>query len=358
MPAIHITNFVIGPPAPQFTHNVDDDFKDQRLGSFIDHYLVSYDVICLQEMFGAFSNRRKQLIRAAKKRGFHWKVSSPQSRSSLFLVDGGCIILSRVKVVSDSSTIFRPGVMSDRLAAKGAIYAKLEPKPGMFIHLFTTHLQAVYADEGSQQQCLDIQKEPYSELVQFVMNTVIANEDVHDMVESRKLIDSSLIPSQNIMRSFSSRWPIYIVGDFNCNSRGPPKPYTDLTSALSQLGRCRDLLFDTLKEHPVTYASAELSVDGGSHFVPLETALTTPDDYCPSGKWINQSLDYIFHIPPTHNGNEFETESCSVRHLEYIADRHPRGIAPLHYLSDHFAVETRLKINQKLTVTEQNLGIH
>jgi endonuclease/exonuclease/phosphatase family metal-dependent hydrolase len=392
----------VGPPAPKFTHNVENDFKDQRLRCFMEHYLNKFDVICLQEMFGAFSRRRKKLIRLAYRKGFLWKVSSPQSRSSMFLVDGGCLILSRVKIVAQGSTIFAPGTMSDRLAAKGVIYAKLNPKPGVYIHLFVTHLQAVYADPESSTECLTIQRRQYDELVEFVASTVAANETANDMVEAQQLRDkrrqriaelgtrskhtgnpregSITPPEQDTM--FVSRkcrrWPIVIAGDFNCNSRPVPgdvitkvtKPYADLTSALHKIGPFSDVLLDGLGEHPVTYAAANFDLDGS--FSPRETALTTPDDYNSSGEYVNQSLDYIFLFPPTHEevrhnlqaptlepdgqmspdsrairGSILRPTEVSVDHLKYVAPASTETRASsrkLQYLSDHFAVQSVLKV--------------
>mmetsp|Transcript_1553 Transcript_1553/g.1501 ORF Transcript_1553/g.1501 Transcript_1553/m.1501 type:complete len:122 (+) Transcript_1553:2-367(+) len=94
-------------------------------------------------MFGAFSARRKRLIARARRMGFRWKVTSPQRRSSGFLVDGGCIILSRLRIVRSRAIVYQPGVFSDQLAAKGALYALLNPAPGVFIHLFSTPINRV-----------------------------------------------------------------------------------------------------------------------------------------------------------------------------------------------------------------------
>ena len=224
-----------GPPAPKFTHNVHNDFKDERLTCFIESYLDKYDVICLQEMFGAFSRRRKRLIRLAKSKGFLWKVSSPQNRSSMYLVDGGCLILSKVKIVAEAATVFPPGMMSDRLAAKGVIYAKLNPKPGVYVHLFVTHLQAVYSGTTTVTDCLAVQKQQYHDLVEFVATTVEANETHNDMLVARRLLDrkgkvvlgrptgttaAATHPDQDTMSYLTQkcrRWPIVISGDFNCN---------------------------------------------------------------------------------------------------------------------------------------------
>lgn len=385
-----------------------NDFKDQRLNSFIENYLDKYDVICLQEMFGAFSRRRRKLIKAARRRGFYWKVSSPQSRSSLYLVDGGCLILSKVKICAEASVIFPPGMMADRLAAKGVVYAKLNPKPGVFVHLFTTHLQATYSTSDTVAECLAVQKEQYDHLVDFVATTVAANESHTDMLVAKRLLEKKrrqvpvgkqlLAPEQDTMEFLSQkcrRWPIVITGDFNCNSRPTPgdienqttQQYMDLRMALSKLGNFSDVLYDNLGEHPVTYAQADFDVDGS--FSPRETALTHPDDYHDSGEFVNQSLDYIFVFPPTHEDVKLATGVVSshtspearpvlaspqadheglrspmspdsralkgslvrpvdlhVRHLDYLPGRDPR--APpggvLRYLSDHLAVESVLDI--------------
>lgn len=411
-------NIFIRPPAPKFTHNVEDDFKDQRLNSFIESYLNNYDIVCLQEMFGSFSRRRRRLVRAAKKRGFAWKVSSPQSRSKMFLVDGGCLILSRVKIVAHASTIFKPGVMSDRLAAKGVLYAKLEPHPEVFIHLFVTHLQAVYSDPASMEECLTVQKTQYDQLVDFVANTVAENESPEDMLVARRLLDkkrknsggAETPPNCSPLSQVTRRWPIVISGDFNCNSRpsyGLPKDsvaeqYTDLTESLSKLGKFSDVLLNQFGEHPVTYAAADFDPHG--NFSPRETALTCPEDYHESGQYVNQSLDYIFLFPPSHeqlptstispqtpatplrvvmgsplrNNNStsppklqsmmgdhiaepispdsralrrslVKSIEAKVRHLEYVPNaRNPKSVpagSHLKYLSDHLAVETKLKVS-------------
>ena len=316
-------NIFLRPPAPRFTHNVVNDYKDRRLSSFITMYLNRYDIICLQEMFGSLSSRRARLIQEASLRGFKWVVQS--HRPMNFLVDGGLLILSRVKIAAYDYTVFQPGVMSDRLSAKGALYAKLEPSPGTYIHLFVTHLQAVYADPKSNAKCLEVQYRQYDELTNFIRATIRAND--------------SAGPGR--------RWPILVTGDFNCNSRSPRDGtqstvhYRRLTESLSRIGQFHDVLFEKYQQHPVTYAYAHFQADGS--FIPAERALTHPDDYAPSGEHVNQSLDYVFLFPSIQT-EDATIKSARVGHLKYYTSPISPPAPNLEYLSDHLGVETEIHV--------------
>ena len=85
-------NIFIRPP---MIKNNDDDFKDERLREFIS-LLGSYDVICLQEMFAAFSNRRSYIIQKAREAGFLFAAECPRPETfSSYVIDGGLVIMSR-----------------------------------------------------------------------------------------------------------------------------------------------------------------------------------------------------------------------------------------------------------------------
>jgi len=80
---------------PPLIKNNENDWKDERLADFIS-LLEYFDIICLQEMFGTFSNRKQELIKYANKSGLFYFVDSPSpSYFSNFLTDGGLLILSR-----------------------------------------------------------------------------------------------------------------------------------------------------------------------------------------------------------------------------------------------------------------------
>jgi endonuclease/exonuclease/phosphatase family metal-dependent hydrolase len=54
-----------------------NDFKDERLVQF-EKLIDQYDVICLQELFGAFSSRQNKFIAIAYEKGFKYHVASPK----------------------------------------------------------------------------------------------------------------------------------------------------------------------------------------------------------------------------------------------------------------------------------------
>ncbi|KAL7719421.1 sphingomyelin phosphodiesterase [Entamoeba marina] len=91
-------NLYIRPP---FITARGNDYKKDRLKDFLNNKIEDYDVICLQEVFGSFSSKRKEFIKKAKK--------------------------------FDSS--------------KGVLHALVDIGFGKKVHVFTTHFQADYSDD-------------------------------------------------------------------------------------------------------------------------------------------------------------------------------------------------------------------
>jgi endonuclease/exonuclease/phosphatase family metal-dependent hydrolase len=89
--------------------------------------LKEFDVICFQEVFSAFNSRRDRLIDAALEQGFKYHAVCPNPDFlSTFVVDGGLMILSKYPIKTSKFLPYRTaGVMSDCLALKGALYAKI-----------------------------------------------------------------------------------------------------------------------------------------------------------------------------------------------------------------------------------------
>jgi endonuclease/exonuclease/phosphatase family metal-dependent hydrolase len=138
-------NIFLRPPP---VNNNQSDWKNERLEEFC-KVIYDYDIICLQEMFGALNNRKHSLIRMANKCGFFFYIdTSLPSFMSKYMVDGGLLILSRFPIVSHSFMPYQSGVIADSLSQKGVLYAKIEIKNNCFLNLFSTHLQASYLFSG------------------------------------------------------------------------------------------------------------------------------------------------------------------------------------------------------------------
>ncbi len=166
-------NIFLRPPP---VHNNENDWKDERLEDFC-KLLHNFDIICLQEMFGALNSRKQSLIRAATKSGFFFYVdTSSPSFISKYMVDGGLLILSRFPIVTYSFSNFRYGVVSDSLAEKGILYAKILVK-NCFIHLFTTHLQASYFDSGESHFKISCEtRMAQVKQINYIVNEILKTE--------------------------------------------------------------------------------------------------------------------------------------------------------------------------------------
>lgn len=179
---------------PPLIKNNENDWKDERLADFVNH-LVNFDVICLQEMFGTFTSRKQMFIRAATLAGFFFFVDTGSpSFSSKYLTDGGLLILSRFPIEDISYFPFPYGVISDSIAEKGIIYAKIKIQ-NSYLHLFTTHLQASYF--GSSEENFVISFETRMQQIKYVNYFMI-----------------------DILKNFydKNKDKILLVGDFNVDA--------------------------------------------------------------------------------------------------------------------------------------------
>ncbi|CAK0893429.1 unnamed protein product [Prorocentrum cordatum] len=188
-------NIFIRAPAPQFTHNTDDDRKDERLSRFVEH-LSRYDVVCLQEAFGSFSHRIDWLVGAAREQGFHEFHRSTTNVWPRYFIDGGLMIMSRLPIVARSATTFEPGTYIDRLTAKGALHAKVRcGTAGPFLHVCTTHLQSTYNEETFRQSSR-VRRSQIGQLVHFLRQAAPPGWEMQRELRapSRDLADSFAQP--------------------------------------------------------------------------------------------------------------------------------------------------------------------
>lgn len=162
------------------TKNNESDWKDERLDDFL-KILHNYDIICLQEMFGSFSNRKSKLIRAATKNGlFYYVELTPPNFYSKYLVDGGLLILSRFPIIKYAIHHYDFGVVSDSLSQKGIIYVQIEIGEGI-LHLFNTHTQASYNNDLYDLflACYKTRMHQINQLGKFI-KTILSKEFVNN----------------------------------------------------------------------------------------------------------------------------------------------------------------------------------
>ena len=263
-------NFFLRPP-PIKTNS--DDYKEERLIDFLD-YLPDFDIICFQEMFGTFHDRKKKMIKAAKENGYLYYLSSKSpSFFSKFLIDGGLLLISRFPIIDNKYITYDYGVMSDGMSQKGAIYAKIKIKD-YYLCLFSTHLQASYYDSGNSlwNFTIETRTKQTEDLINFIYDTI------YNLDKSEKCI-------------------FIVCGDFNIdaydykNAREkynlPKVKFTEyeiFKKKLEKLGKCIDLIENKFHTHPFTFG-----VNDAEH----DQVLTGKEDYNSF-----QALDYIWEIIP------------------------------------------------------------
>ena len=338
-------NIFLRPPA--INTNLDD-YKNARVEEFIKS-MKEYDIVCLQEAFGFWNNRKQMLIKLAQKQGYVSFAESPNpSIFSSYVIDGGLLIFSRYKIVKSEFHAYPYSVQADSVAMKGVLYAKVGLADN-HIHVFTTHTQATHGNA-------------------FDIDTYITRGD--QLLAFRKFLD------QIIAREYVEGDIVILCGDFNVNSRSPyfyiedieadytplklyklPKfegfcnEYTSMATILSKNNE--DTLIDILyKSHdafPPTYGVSRLDPDGWEQ--PDETVLTHAGDHC-----TNLCLDYMFQLIPNKKNKvvipmneEGDPKKSSKLQLQINQDgskvekfyvQHPK----VSQLSDHFGLSTTVEV--------------
>eukprot|EP01102_Stenamoeba_stenopodia_P000697 TRINITY_DN10647_c0_g1_i1.p1 TRINITY_DN10647_c0_g1~~TRINITY_DN10647_c0_g1_i1.p1 ORF type:complete len:425 (+),score=88.98 TRINITY_DN10647_c0_g1_i1:103-1377(+) len=283
-------NLFIRPPGIK---NNADDFKSERMEEFI-KVMGNYDIIGLQELFSAFSNRQQQLIDAAKRVGFLYHTKpKPHNTFSPFLVDGGLLLLSKYPIVDSDSMIYVQGVQSDALASKGVVYARIQlnESSSSSIHFFLTHTQASYTSSN-----------PY-----------LATKSENIRAQQLKELSSYMK-----LKMSTHPGPSILLGDLNVNGRKCPanadEDSEEYLKMLSIFQSPDHTICDLLKVHqggqPVTFG--DVFVDSYTDQVkPRETKLTHPEDLC-----TQQRLDYIFLIESLRGGETEADDSESFVELQ------------------------------------------
>ncbi|KAL7717785.1 sphingomyelin phosphodiesterase [Entamoeba marina] len=271
-------NLYIRPP---FITARGNDYKKDRLKDFLNNKIEDYDVICLQEVFGSFSSKRKEFIKKAKKFGFMYECHLHRPKSfPLFPVDGGCVILSRFPIEKTDQIIYTRGVYSDGLSAKGVLHALVDIG-------FADYSDDYLENEKSRT----VRNKQLDQCFSFIKH-IIAEDD----------------------------YPVILCGDFNVC--GGTKEYDDLMQLMNTYEMDPvDYLYEE-NGHLVTHAMTE----NGEAVDNVITSKTPAP--------VNVRLDYIFGTK-NNATTSLKTEKCEVNRFETVDRKYP-------FLSDHFGVEASI----------------
>lgn len=276
---------------PPMINNNGDDFKDERIQEFF-RIAHQYDVICLQEMFNAYSSRRELFIDRAYKAGFRYYAAAPKPATlSYHFIDAGLIVLSRYPIEASEFCPLPPGHGVDYFVQKGILYAKVKVGNAS-LHVYNTHGQANY--DPNPMTAFLIRTEQLLTFQKFIKSTLAKNH--YSEGDLALLMGDYNVDSRSKHR-FQSRALSDVPGlkGLGCLTKLTNfGEYDALLGVLSDNHKdeIEDLLYKDAGEHPVTFGESAVVNDG--EVVPLETVLTTKKDW-----GTNQCLDYIFRFAPT-----------------------------------------------------------
>ena len=267
--------------------NLGDDYKNIRLELFIQNVLDQYDIVCLQDVIGAYSPRRGHLVESASELGLKYSLVSITPMLPCFICDGGLIILSRIPLVKRDQYVFTSRLYPDSLLSRGVLYSKLSPNAHSCIHLFNTHIFPAGSDEESKRvhlnqinECVDYVKKmtandnyPIILCGDFSVNALQKAETVVDLEHWENNDNSEDTLDKPIIKYVEEQTDEYI----------------QLIYKLTTIGQVKDVIFNGLNRHPIT--TGDTYFDRSNIERPLETILTKDKDL-----YSKKCEDYIFLI--------------------------------------------------------------
>ena len=276
-------NFFSRPP-PVNTNGTD--YKDERLNDFIE-FLPEFDIICFQEMFTTFNDRKHRMIREGAKAGLKYYVSAKvPSFFSKYIADSGLLILSRYEIVENDSYDYYLNISGDSVSNKGILYAKIKIND-RYLFLFNTHLQASYFDESQKSiNCtIQVRAGQTEELVNYVYNKLLSIPQ-YQIKQGCVLIVGDLNIDAHDNKFAKER---YLIPQYNIPE------YELLKQKLNKLGKAIDLMEKKYNDHLYTF--------GNNDKPEYDQVLTGKAEIN-----MKQTLDYMWEIIPDYNSDIFKNE--------------------------------------------------
>ena len=276
-------NFFSRPP-PVNTNGTD--YKDERLNDFIE-FLPEFDIICFQEMFTTFNDRKHRMIREGAKAGLKYYVSAKvPSFFSKYIADSGLLILSKYEIVENDSYDYYLNISGDSVSNKGILYAKIKIND-RYLFLFNTHLQASYFDESQKSiNCtIQVRTGQTEELVNYVYNKLLSIPQ-YQIKQGCVLIVGDLNIDAHDNKFAKER---YLIPQYNIPE------YELLKQKLNKLGKAIDLMEKKYNDHLYTF--------GNNDKPEYDHVLTGKAEIN-----MKQTLDYMWEIIPDYNSDIFKNE--------------------------------------------------
>ena len=337
-------NFFARPPP--INSNGHDDYKNERLNDFIE-LLPDFDILCFQEIFTTFNDRKHKMIREAAKVGlkYYLTIKAP-SFFSKYITDSGLLILSRYEIIENDSYNYYINISGDAPSNKGILYAKIKIED-KYLFLFNTHTQSTYYDESPKNinSTIQVRTTQIEELINYVYNKLLH------------------IPKEQVKKGC-----VLIVGDLNIDAHDNknlrekfqiPKykitEYELLKKKLSKLGTAIDLMEKKYNDHLYTF--------GNNDKPEYDKVLTGKGDLN-----MKQTLDYMWEIIPNFNLDIYKNIQEQYNLYDYNEDEenivndnddndNNKDIGKIKILYDTFKVEEFLVKNKPYQQLSDHFGI-
>ena len=337
-------NFFARPPP--INSNGHDDYKNERLNDFIE-LLPDFDILCFQEIFTTFNDRKHKMIREAAKVGlkYYLTIKAP-SFFSKYITDSGLLILSRYEIIENDSYNYYINISGDAPSNKGILYAKIKIED-KYLFLFNTHTQSTYYDESQKNinNTIQVRTTQIEELINYVYNKLLH------------------IPKEQVKKGC-----VLIVGDLNIDAHDNknlrekfqiPKykitEYELLKKKLSKLGTAIDLMEKKYNDHLYTF--------GNNDKPEYDKVLTGKGDLN-----MKQTLDYMWEIIPNFNLDIYKNIQEQYNLYDYNEDEenivndnddndNNNDIGKIKILYDTFKVEEFLVKNKPYQQLSDHFGI-
>lgn len=152
---------------PLYTGIVDKLNHPSVRAAFIPALIADYDVVIMEELFSK-TLRDKMILLMSKSFPFHSRVLGFNSKK---ILTGGVVIFSKWPIIAEDQMVYRAGNDFDKLAAKGALYVKINKQQRIY-HFIGTHMQS-----GNVASCTEERRKQIYELEAFINTLNIPAEE-------------------------------------------------------------------------------------------------------------------------------------------------------------------------------------